>query len=143
MARRLDGKKKLVPLTSQMTRDLSFYCRDHKIKSESELIRQAIASYIYKDYGEHNIQLSGINSINIKASQIHDMISVLFSYVHMMHLNILAYHAEIDSEELKNSAYKSAELRLDKFLAFFRERLRDDSPFFEKLLHEYVAGEIN
>jgi len=48
--KRLDGKKKLIALTSKMEADMRSFCRNKGIESESELVRQAIAKYIYADY---------------------------------------------------------------------------------------------
>jgi len=47
--KRFDGRKKLVSMTSKMEADIRAFCRDRKIKSEAELIRTAIAKYIYTD----------------------------------------------------------------------------------------------
>ena len=142
MTKRLDGKKKLVSLTSQMEEDIRSYCREKGIESESELIRQAIVSYIDRDYNDNTLKLIGLKDIRESLGQIRDMLSVLYSYQNMMHLNLLAYHPEI-AEELKNAAYSSAQNRLDKFFVSFRERLRDDPPFFEKLLHTYITGALD
>ena len=139
MTKRLDGKKKLISLTSQMEEDIRSYCREKGIESESELIRQAIVSYIDRDYNDNTLKLIGLKDIRESLEQIRDMLSVLYSYQNMMHLNLLAYHPEI-AEELKKPAYSSAQNRLDKFFASFRERLKDDPPFFEKLLHAYITG---
>ena len=47
--KRLDGKKKLIAFTSKMETDMRSFCRNKGIKSESELIRQAVSNYIYHD----------------------------------------------------------------------------------------------
>jgi len=49
-AKRLDGRKKLISLTSKMEADIRSFRRDRGIQSDSELIRKAIAKYIYTDY---------------------------------------------------------------------------------------------
>jgi hypothetical protein len=142
MTKRLNGKKKLVSLTAQMEEDMRSYCREKGIKSENELIRQAIVHYIDREYDDNTLKLIGLKDIRESLGTMRDILSVLFSYQNMMHLNLLAYHPEID-EELKKAAYSSAQNRLDKFFASFRERLRDDHPFFEKLLHIYMTGELD
>jgi len=48
--KRFNGRKKLVSMTSKMEADIRSFCRDRKIKSEAELIRNAIAKYIYTDF---------------------------------------------------------------------------------------------
>ena len=140
--KRLDGGKKLIALTAQLERDIKSYCREKRIESESELIRQAIIHYIDREYGEDTFKLSALKDIKENLLQVKDMLSILYSYLHMMHHNILAYHPEI-IDELKETAYSNAETRLDKFFASFRERLRDDPSFFERLLHGYVSGELD
>ena len=142
MTKRLDGKKKLVTLTSRLEEDIRSYCREKGIESESELIRQAIVKYIDGEYDDDTLKLSGLKDIKESLAQIRDMISVLFSYQQLMHLNLLAYHPEIDGE-LKDAALTSAQNRHEKFFASFRERLRDNPPFFEELLHKYVTGTLD
>ena len=136
------GKKKIIYLTPEIAEDMHSYCRENNIKSESELVRQAVISYIDRDYSDSTLKLSGIKNIKESLSKIHDMLSILFNYQNMMHLNLLAYHPEI-ADELKDAAYKSAENRLDKFNDFFRNHLKEDSGFFERLLHEFVTGSLD
>lgn len=140
--KRLDGKKKLISLTAEQEKDIRFFCQQHGIESESELIRQAIVSYIGNDHNDNTLKLSGLKDIREKLAQNYDLLSLLFNYVHLMHLNILAYFPEIP-ESLKEAAYTSAELRQERFFYSFRERLKDDTPFFEKLLHNYVSGTLD
>jgi 2-oxo-4-hydroxy-4-carboxy--5-ureidoimidazoline (OHCU) decarboxylase len=118
------------------------YCRENGIKSESELVRQAVVSYIDKDYSDNTLKLSGIKNIKESLSQIHDMLSVFFNYQNMMHLNLLAYHPEI-ADTLKKAANISAQSRLDKFNEFFRNHLKEEPPFFEALLHKFVTGSLD
>ena len=125
-----------------MEDDLRQYCRQHGIESESELIRQAIVKYLDADYEDNTLKLTGLKNIQENVSRLFDMVSVLFNYQHLMHLNLLAYHPEIPSE-LKEAAFSSASVRQDKFFAGFRDRLKNDPPFFEKLLHTYVAGSVD
>jgi len=137
--KRLDGKKILVSLTSQLEEDIYSYCRERGIESQNEFIRQAIAKYLDSDYEDNTLKLISLKNLQEKLSELYDMVSILFSYQHMMHLNTLAYHPEI-AHELTDAAFASATNRLEKFFASFRERLRDDPAFFEKLLHIYVTG---
>jgi adenine-specific DNA methylase len=44
------AKKKLINFTSGMETDMRSFCRDKGIESESELIRRAVAKYIYTGY---------------------------------------------------------------------------------------------
>ena len=142
LPKRLDGKKKLVPLTAQIEQDMRSYCREKGIDSECEFIRQAIVKYMDSDYDDNTLKLTGLKDVREHITQLKDMISVLFNYLHRMHLNLLAYHPEI-AEELKDAAYASASNRHEKFLAGFRKRLQDDPAFFERLLHAYVAGTLD
>lgn len=141
-SKRLDGKKKLVSLTAQMENDIRSYCREKGIENESELIRQAVAKYLDSDYDDNTLKLLGLKDIRESVARLHDMVSVLFSYIHLSNLNTLAYHPEI-APELKDAAMKSATLRHDKFFAGFQERLKEDAPFFERLLHIYVTGAVD
>ena len=141
-AKRLDGKKKLVPLTARMEDDLRQYCREHNIESENELIRQAIVKYLDSEYDDNTLKFAGLKDVQEKTSQLIQMFSVTFSYLLMMHESILAYHPEI-ADELKDAAFKSASLRQEKFFASFRERIKNDPPFFEKLLHVFVTGSLD
>jgi len=45
--KRFYNKKKLINFTDKMEADMRSFCRDKGIESESELIRQAVAGYIY------------------------------------------------------------------------------------------------
>jgi len=119
---------------------MRLYRREKGIESENELVRQAIAKLLDSDYSDATLQLSALKGIQENVAKLENMISVLFSYQQMAHFNLLAYHPEI-AEELKKPALASASLRHEKFFSAFRDRLRDDPPFFERLLHNYVAGD--
>ena len=140
--KRLDGKPKLLAFSAQMTEDIRSYCREKGIESESEFIRQAIAHYIDREYGDETLKLSGIKDLREGISQLKDMVSVLFTYINFMHQNTLAYHHELP-DQVKESAMASAQARIDKFFEAFRKRLRNDPPLFEKLLHKYVTGSLD
>ena len=139
--KRLDGKNKLVALTARQTEDLRLYCRENGIESESELIRQAIVYYIDRDSHDNTLKLSSIKDLRDSIAQLHDMVSVLFTYSHHMHRNLLAYHPEI-TLEYKDAAFSSAQQRIDRFFSSFQEWLRDDPSFFERLLHKYITGSL-
>ncbi len=141
MSRRL-GIKKIVYLTAEISEDIRAYCRENGIKSESELVRQAVVAYMDRDYSDGTLKLAGIKSIKDGISQMRDMLSVLFSYQNSMHMNLLAYHAPLD-DGLKAAALKSAQSRIDKFNEFFRNRLKEEPPFFERLLHNFVTGSLD
>jgi hypothetical protein len=130
--------KKLIALTSEMEADLSSYCRDKGIESESELIRQAIAKYIYADYTDETLKLQGLKTLEAKINELRDMVDILFRYIRLMHTNLLSYHAEIESE-YKDAAFESATRRHDKFFEAFTNSLKNDPPFFEHLLHKYYS----
>jgi Arc/MetJ-type ribon-helix-helix transcriptional regulator len=138
--KRLDGKKKLIRLTGEMEKDLRLFCRDNRIESESELIRQAIAKYLYSGYEDNSLLLKAVKSLEEKLTETRDMLDVTFRYQRLMHINLLAYNPEIDGE-LSEAAFKSAVNRHGKFFSSFQESLKADPPFFERLLHRYFSGE--
>jgi len=140
--RRLDGKQKLVSFTAQQTLDIKIYCQANGIKSESEFIRQAVVYYIDRDHSDNTLKLSSLKDVKENLSQIQDMLSIIFSYLHQMHGNNLAYHPELDAS-VKDSAYNSAQQRLERFFTSFQERLKEDPSFFEKLLHKFVTGALD
>jgi hypothetical protein len=137
--RRLDGKKKLIHFTGQMENDIRSFCREKGIESESELVRQAVAKYIYADYRDETLTLQGVKDIREKITELHDMLDISFRYIRLMHINLLAYNAEIDPE-FSAAALKSATERHDRFFASFQNNLKSDPPFFERLLHRYFSS---
>jgi len=141
-SRRLDGKSRSITLTAQMDRDIRAFCRESKIESESEFIRQAIVECISNYYSDNTFKLLGLKEIKGRLSNLKDMLSILFSYCHQMHLSLLAYHAPLD-DSVKDAALKSAQARLDKFFEAFQKRVMDDPPFFERLLHDFVSGSLD
>jgi hypothetical protein len=140
--KRLDGKKILVALTRGQEESILSYCREHNIKSENELFRQAIVKFIDGEYDDETLKLSSLKEVRENIAEIKDMLSILFSYLNFMNLNNLAYHPEIETA-IKDAAFSSATSRHERFYAGFRERLRNDPPFFEKLLHNYVTGDLD
>ena len=141
-SKRLTGKKMCLALTPQMEADIHSYCRENGIKSENELVRQAIIHYIDKDYDDNTFKLSVLKDVRENLSQLRDMLSVLFTYQDFMHLDHLLYHPPIP-EELKEAALSSATFRHGKFFTAFQSRLREDPAFFEKLLHQFVTGSLD
>jgi len=140
--KRLDGKKKLLTFTTRLQADMRSFCRDKGIESESELIRQAIGKYIYADYKDETLKLQGINQLQDKITELRDMVEIIFNYLIKMHTNILAYHPELDPA-VKNSALVSAASRHDKFFDFFQDSLKNNPPFFERLLHKFYSENSN
>jgi hypothetical protein len=142
--KRLDGKNKLIAFPKKLEIDMHSFCRDKKIESVSELIRQAIAHYIYADYTDETLKLQGIKKIQEQISELRDMTNILFSYLCLMHSNILAYHPEFpENEDIINAAFLSATNRHEKFLNVFQNSLKNDPPFFERLLHKYYSEDKN
>ena len=136
--KRLDGGKKLVSLTGEMEKDIRSFCRQRNIESESELIRQAIARFIYPDYSDETMKLQGLKTLREKIEELRDMIDILFRYTRLMHINLLAYNAELDTD-LADPALKSATVRHARFFDAFQDSLKNDPPFFERLLHKYFG----
>jgi hypothetical protein len=140
--KRLDGKKKLIPLTAQLEKDMRSFCRDKGIESESELVRQAIAKFIYADYKDETLKLQGLKKLEDITKELQDMLNILFSYIKFMHINILAYHPEIDAQ-LIDPAQISAVNRHKIFFNRFQDNLKNDPPFFEGLLHKFYSGDFS
>lgn len=138
--KRLDGKKKLVALTAKLESDLRHFQREKNVESESELIRQAIGSYIYSDYSEDTLKLQGMKKIQDQIAELRDMIDIVFKYMVRFHVSMLAYHPEIDPQ-LVDAAYQSAMHRHEKFFNALQESMRRDPPLFERLLHGYYSEE--
>jgi hypothetical protein len=136
--KRLDGKKILVTLTKQLEDDMRSYCRLKGIESENELIRQAVGKFIYADYEDETMKLQGIKHNQEKIAELRDMLSILFSYIKLSHINILAYMPDIDPS-LFSAAANSAYNRHDIFFNRFQDSLKNDPPFFERLLHKYYS----
>jgi hypothetical protein len=114
------------------------FCRDKGVESESELIRQAISKYIYYDYTDETLKIQVLKKKMLKIDELKDMVNILFSYLIFMHKNLLAYHAEIDSEYVE-SAFISSSNRHDKFFNAFQNSLKNEPAFFEKLLHKFYT----
>jgi len=143
--KRLDGKKQITALTSRLESDIRSFCMDKGIESESELVRQAIGKYIYADYKDETLKLQGMKQAQEAIAELKDMVDILFKYTRLMHINILAYHPEIDARDgqLVDAAFSSANARHDKFFNVFQNSLKNDPPFFERLLHKYYSEESN
>ena len=131
----------LVAFTAQQTEDMRQYCLQNGIKSKCEFVRQAVVHYIDRDHSDDTMKLSSLKDLKNNLSQIIDTLSVLYTYLHSMHGNILAYLPEIPAD-FKDSAYSSSQQRLERFFISFQERLKEDPSFFEKILHKYVTGSL-
>ena len=139
--KRLDGKKKLITFSSRMEADIRSFCRDKGIESESELIRQAVGKYIYSDYTDETLKLQGLKKLENKTAELRDMLDITFNYMRLMHISTLAYHPELDPQ-MADPAFNSATLRHNKFFDAFADSLKNNPPFFERLLHKfYYTGE--
>ena len=125
-----------------MEADIRSFCRDKGIESESELVRQAIGKYIYADYIDETLKLQGLKQMQETLAELKDMVDITFKYIRLMHISTLAYHPEIDTQ-LADAAYKSATVRHDKFFNSFQDSIKNDPPFFERLLHKYYSEENN
>jgi hypothetical protein len=140
--KRLDGKKKQIAFTRQLEKDMSSFCRDKGIASESELIREAISKYIYADYQDETLKLQVLDTLRKQVEELRDMFELSFKYMRLMHINQLSYHAEIDLS-LTDAAFESVNIRHNRFFEVFQDSLRNDPPFFERLLHKYYTGTNN
>jgi hypothetical protein len=141
-SKRLDGKKKLITLTSRMEADMRSFCRDKGVESKSELVRHAIAQYIYADYADETLKLQGLKRLREQLAELRDMADITFSYIRLMHVSTLAYHPAIDPA-FADAAFSSATERHAKFFEAFQENLKNNPPFFERLLHKYYPGDAD
>jgi hypothetical protein len=140
--KRLDGKKLCLALTSKLEADMRSFRRDKNIESEAELIRRAVADYIYADYSEDTLKLQGMKKIQDQLAELRDMLDITFKYLNYFNINFLVYHPEIDPQ-LADAAFNSATARNDRFFNKFQDSLKDDPPFFERLLHKYYSEDKN
>ncbi|MDR2491255.1 MAG: hypothetical protein LBD20_07630 [Spirochaetaceae bacterium] len=139
--KRYTGAKKLLALTAEMEADISRFCAEKGIESESELIRQAIVKYLHpEDYNDTTLKLIGLKDLQKQVSEVRDMLNLIFIYLKKTHINLLVYMPEID-DTLKDAALSSAARRHDKFFDMFQKTIQNDSNFFERLLHTYFTGE--
>jgi hypothetical protein len=140
--KRLDGRNKQIKFTHRLETDMRSYCRDKGIESESELIRQAVGKYIYADYKDETLKLQGIKQLQDKIDRQRDMIEIIFKYLIKMHVNILAYHPELDTT-VKKSALDSAVARHEKLFSSFLDDFKNDPPLLERLLHSFYSDDSN
>jgi len=138
--KRLDGKNMCLSLTKKLEIDMRSFCRDKGIESESELVRQAIASYIYTDYKDETLKLQGLKLVQEKVTELRDMLEITFSYIQIMHKDNLAYHPDIDTH-FAEAAFNSANNRYSKLFNVFQDSLKNNPPLFERLLHKYYTEE--
>jgi hypothetical protein len=125
-----------IRLTDQQWGDIEMYCREKGIEQKSELVREAAMRYIHSAANDATFVMQSAQRAEAAMAEIRDMIDVLFRYVRLAHINMLAYHPEIDAE-FSEAAFNSANSRHDKFVKAFQESLRGDPAFFERLLHVY------
>jgi len=78
--KRLDGKFKLVRLTAALEKDMRAFCKMHKIKSESGMVREAIAAYIY-DNGKTNttVNQADMDALGIKIEKLINIMDRVFN----------------------------------------------------------------
>jgi Arc/MetJ-type ribon-helix-helix transcriptional regulator len=132
------GRRRCISMTSEMESEVAAYCREKNIESESEVIRRAVSEYIHKEYYDTTLELTAINNTQRKIEDLRDMIEIMFKYVARMHENLLAYNGQIP-DELAGAAYLSAQTRHKRFMAVFGDKLGEDPPLFERLLHKYYT----
>ena len=133
-----DGKRKQVSVTSEMEAEISAFMAKHRVESESALIREAIAAYLQKDFNDAALVLNALKDLGERQKKLNDMLNIIFSYLKRMHEHILVYNAPVDGT-LKEAALDSAHERHASFFTFFQNVLKDDPPFFERLLHDYYS----
>jgi len=130
-----------VKLTDEQYNYIESFRREKNLESNSELIRQAVISYIGRDTSDTTLKLQAAKKTQDKTDELRDMIDVLFRYVRLMHINLLGYHPQID-EEFSEDAFKSAIERHGRFFEAVQDSLKNDPAFFERLLHNYFSGSI-
>ena len=140
--KRLDGKNMCLALTKKLEFDIRSFCRDKGIESESELVRQAIANYIYTDYKDETLKLQGLKHLQEKVAELRDMLEITFSYIQILHKDNLAYHPDIDTQ-FADAAFNSANNRYNKIFNVFQDSFKNNPPMFERLLHKYYTEDSN
>ena len=140
--KRLDGKNICLSLTKKLEVDMRLFCRDKGIDSQNELIRQALAKFIYSDCDDQTMNLQGLKQIQENIAELRDMINILFGYTRILHIYNLAYHPEIGKEN-SAAALASANNRHEQIFNVFQDGLKNDPPFFERLLHKYYQEDNN
>jgi Arc/MetJ-type ribon-helix-helix transcriptional regulator len=136
--KRLDGGKKLVHLTRAQEAGIKAYCAEHRVESESEFIRQAVAAYLSRDAADSSLIIDALKRTDKKLSNLEDMLKVTYLYLQKMQVYFFVYHGEID-DEFKEAARESADRRYKKFFDSLQADVRNDAAFFERLLHEYFT----
>jgi len=76
--KRFDGKGKLVKLTAKMEKDMRLYCQSRGIKSESDLVRQAIAAYIYSDFAGKTLKPEGADEMCKQIKELRNTLDRIF-----------------------------------------------------------------
>lgn len=125
-----------------MERDMYDYCKRNRVENESDFIRHAIARFLEADYDDKTLLLSELKNLRRDTQNLRDMVQVIFSYLRKTHVNLLAYHPEIEAG-FADAALKSAAARHDKFFSAFKNGLRQEPSFFEGLLHSFVSGDLD
>ncbi|MDR0684691.1 MAG: ribbon-helix-helix domain-containing protein [Spirochaetaceae bacterium] len=138
--RLMKRKHKSFRLPEELEHELDLYCGVHNIKSQSDLICEAIRYYIKPDIEDETLRLIGIKDMQVKLQKVIDAQQIIFNFLIFMYKNNLCYHPEIP-ESLKNEASMSAKSRFDTFFNSFQESLKNDVPFFERILHQYFSDE--
>jgi len=76
---RLDGKKKLVSFNAKMEKDMNLYCRRCGIKSASELIREAVAAYIYATPNQRAVNLQNMGELCVRIESLENTLNRIFN----------------------------------------------------------------
>jgi hypothetical protein len=132
-------KTLLVKFTDEQYKNIEAYTHFNDIENTSELIRHAVQSYIERDSSNNTLQLKAAKANKDILVEIRDMLDMIFRYVRLMHINLLAYHPEIEDPELKKAAASSANARHAKFFENFRASLMNDPAFFQRILHVFIS----
>jgi Arc/MetJ-type ribon-helix-helix transcriptional regulator len=127
-------------LPEKLDRELDLYCSSRHIRSKSDLVREAVRYYVEPDVKDETLRLIGIKDMQIKLQKLIDAQQVIFSFLVSMHKNNLCYHPEIP-DSLKPEASASAGARFDTFYNSFQNSIKNDMPFFERILHQYFSDE--
>ncbi|MDR2509484.1 MAG: hypothetical protein LBC77_02440 [Spirochaetaceae bacterium] len=137
---KIKNTRKCYIISDELDKNIKAHCLENNIESESEFVRYALTSFFDRSASAENLLFDAVKTLKVRIGELEKMNAVIFSYLQKMHQNLLAYHAEIDGE-YKDAAFHSAKERNERFFKSFKNSLKDEPAFFEKLLHDYFTGE--
>jgi len=132
-----DGKILGVRISKELENAIKVHCLENKIENESELVRVAVAKYIFPDSSDTALQYVSLRDMQIKIQDLSDAVHIILEYMKSMHRHLLIYKNNIP-DNLLNSAVEGAQKSYRDFFKDFTDGLKnDDPPFIERMLHRW------